>query len=155
MTQANDQEPRGLALLAKRVGLVAAMALTTLNDWTGSPLLGLWVGSRVAAGTGTTSLGAVGAVVATMGAVSFTLLRLLGVLSGAYDRLTGKSPTMRRHVPWLRSMSGERVQHETERVGISPLERILVISVVLVFVIFEIWFFFYSGSPIDQRSGRS
>jgi hypothetical protein len=29
-----------------------------------------------------------------------------------------------------------------------------VILVVLAFVAFEIWFFFFSSSPIDQRSGR-
>jgi hypothetical protein len=29
------------------------------------------------------------------------------------------------------------------------------VTIVLVVVLFEIWFFFYSPSPIDQRSGRS
>src|SRR5438128_2272859 len=97
----------------KRIGILAGMALATLNVWTGSPLLGLWVGSRVAAGSGTTSLGAIGAVAATMGAVSYTLIRILAWLGDAYDRITGRQKTMRRHVPWLRSMRGERVQHES------------------------------------------
>ena len=37
---------------------------------------------------------------------------------------------------------------------LSALEKILVTSVVLAVVIFEIWFFFYSSSPIDGRTGR-
>jgi hypothetical protein len=139
----------------KRIGILAAMALATLNVWTGSPLLGLWVGSRVAAGSGTTSLGAIGAVAATMGAVSYSLVRALAWLSDAYDRVTGRQKTMRRHVPWLRSMRGERVQYEHERVGVTPLEKILIATVVIAALVFEIWFFFYSGSSIDQRSGRS
>jgi hypothetical protein len=31
---------------------------------------------------------------------------------------------------------------------------ILVSTVVLVVVLFEVWLFFYSPSPIDQRTGR-
>jgi hypothetical protein len=27
--------------------------------------------------------------------------------------------------------------------------------VVVAFVLFEVWFFFFSGSPIDSRSGRA
>jgi hypothetical protein len=30
----------------------------------------------------------------------------------------------------------------------------LVVMVVLVVAVFEVWFLFFSGSPIDQRSGR-
>jgi hypothetical protein len=33
-------------------------------------------------------------------------------------------------------------------------ERVLVIVAVAAIVVFETWFFFFSGSPIDQRSGR-
>jgi hypothetical protein len=32
---------------------------------------------------------------------------------------------------------------------------VLVVSVVVVVALFEVWFFFYSSSPIDQRTGRS
>ena len=31
----------------KRLGLVALMAFLALNVWTGSPLLSLWIGSRI------------------------------------------------------------------------------------------------------------
>jgi len=34
------------------------------------------------------------------------------------------------------------------------LEYILVGVVLLAYLVFELWFFFLSSSPIDQRSGR-
>jgi hypothetical protein len=46
-------------------------------------------------------------------------------------------------------MRAERVNYEREKGGgVTPLERILVITVVLAMIAFEIWFFFYSPSPI-------
>jgi hypothetical protein len=52
-------------------------------------------------------------------------------------------------------MRGERPHYDKQRArDLSPLEVILIVSVVAAVVAFEIWFFFFSGSPIDQRSGR-
>lgn len=139
---------------AQRVLLMALMGVVGINVWTGNPLLALWVGSRVV-DSGQLTIGAVGVVAGMMGAVGYALLRVLAVLGAAYDKLTGHTATVRRHVPWLRSQSGERVEYQREREGLSGLEVVLVVSVVLAVVAFEIWFFFFSTSPIDQRSGRS
>jgi len=145
--------PVGLRVRAKRVALVCAMSLSTINIWTGGPLFALWVGSRVQSG-GPPSMAAVGVVAVVLGAVSVGLVRLLAIFDAAYDRLTGRGSQVRRHVPWLRSMRGER-PHEYRRArDLSPLEVILIVSVVVAVVAFEVWFFFFSGSPIDQRSGR-
>jgi hypothetical protein len=137
-----------------RVALVAAMAVTSLNVWTGAPLLGLWVGSRLAGDSGTSMLGILAAVVTIFGG-AILLTMLLGRLSAAYDEAAGRERGVRRHVPWLRSMRGER-PHEggDDRPSLAPLDYILVGGVVICFLLFEFWFFFLSGSPIDQRSGR-
>ncbi len=42
----------------------------------------------------------------------------------------------------------ERVEHETVKTGMTPLERLLVLMVVLAVTLFENWFFFFSPSPI-------
>jgi hypothetical protein len=68
--------------------------------------------------------------------------------------MSGRPRTVKRHTPWLRSMSGERVQYEHERAGLTPLEIILVIAVIFAIGAYEYWFFFQAGSPFDQRSGR-
>jgi hypothetical protein len=139
----------------KRVALTCAMVLVTLNVWTGSPLFALWVGSRVQ-GTGPPSMLAIAVAAATLGATSFVLVKLLARLDTTYARVSGRASTVRRHVPWLRSMRGERPEYELKRANeLSPLEIILISMVVLVVALFEVWFFFYSPSPIDQRSGRS
>jgi hypothetical protein len=129
------------------------MGVVGLNIWTGNPLLALWVGSRVA-GSGPPTMGPIAVVAAMIGVVGLALTRLLALLGGVYDKVSGHTPTVRRHVPWLRSMRGERVEYERERVGLSALEILLVAMVLAAFVGFEVWFFFYSPSPIDQRSGR-
>ena len=138
----------------ERVGLMVAMVLLTLNIWTGGPLLALWIGSRVQP-PGEPSMLAVSVAAVSLGVISYVLVRMLARIDAVYGRLTGRPSTVSRHVPWLRSMRGER-PHVQERVrDLSPLEVILVSTVVLVVILFEIWFFFYSPSPIDQRTGRS
>jgi hypothetical protein len=139
---------------AERIGLVCAMAVVTSNIWTGGPLLALWIGSRVQ-GSGPPSMAAVAAAAVSLGVISYALVRLLARIDSAYGRLTGKHSTVSRHVPWLRSMRGERPHPQHHVRELSPLEVVLVVSVVVVIALFEVWFFFYSPSPIDQRSGRS
>jgi hypothetical protein len=129
------------------------MALASLNAWTGSPLLAVWVGSRVQ-GSGPPEMGAICVVAGTLGVISYALLKLLGVLGSAYDRLTGRSPSIREHTPWLRSMRDGRPHEAGTDTGVSALDAILVTSVLLAAAAFEIWFFFFSTSSIDSRSGR-
>ncbi len=131
------------------------MTLAALNVWTGGPLAALWVGSRVQ-GDGPPSMTAIFTAAASLALISLILMRVLSTLGDAYNRLTGASSTVRKHVPWLRSMRGEREEgYEGDpRPQMTLLERVLVVMVVLAVVAFEIWFFFYSSSPIDQRTGR-
>jgi hypothetical protein len=146
----------GLKGRAERVGLVAGMSLTSVNVWTGGPLLALWIGSRVAAAgdSGSATMLAFAVVAVAMLAISLVLIMALGRMGAAYDRISGRQSQIRRHTPWLRAMSGERPHEQGREYQLSMLERILVACVVLAVAAFEIWFFFFSTSPIDGRSGR-
>ena len=137
-----------------RVGLASLMTVVGVNVWTGSPLLALWVGSRVQ-GTGPPSMAAFGVFALVLIAMSVLLVKVLSALGNAYDRMTGQTQTVRAHAPWLRSMRGERPQYPGEKPTLTMLERLLVVMVLVVFLAFEVWFFFFSPSPIDQRSGRA
>jgi hypothetical protein len=138
----------------ERVALVAGMAVASVSLWTAAPLFGLWVGSRVAPPSGL-SMAAVATVVATIGVACWLLVRALGWLGRTYDAITGRTATVRRHTPWLRSMSGEREHGQPgAEAHLTPLEYVLVGAVLVAYLVFEVWFFFFSGSPIDQRSGR-
>jgi hypothetical protein len=131
----------------QRALLLAAMAVVSVNIWTGSPLLALWVGSRLQ-GTSGLSMGAVFSVVVVMGVASFALLKLLGALGARHDKLLGLPPAPRRQQPWLRSLSGERVRDQRKRQRISALDVVLVGTVLVAVIAFEVWFFFFSGSSI-------
>jgi hypothetical protein len=140
--------------LVRRIALVSLIGLASLNLWTGGPALALWVGSR-AQGSGPTKMTSVLVVVLVLGGVSLGLIRLIALLQSAYEKQTGTAPQVRAHTPWLRSMRGERPVYPGERSRLTAPERTLVAVVIVAVVVFEIWFFFFSGSPIDQRSGRA
>jgi hypothetical protein len=143
-------EPRrGAANHLKRVALLAGMALAAVNVWTGSPLLGLWIGSRVQ-GSGPPKMGAVFAAFATIAVLSIGLTRVIGALSARYAELAGYARE-RRQLPWLRSLRGERTR---EQQHMSAPDMVIVACVVVAVVAFEVWFFFFSGSPIGGAGGR-
>jgi cell division protein FtsL len=82
--------------------------------------------------------------------LELALTLALGRLSAAYDELSGRPQAERRTSPWLRSMRGEREEFARKRQGISGVERVVVISVVAAALVFEVWFFFFSGSPLPN-----
>ena len=143
----------GLGVRVKRIVLVAAMAVLALNVFTGSPVVAVWVGSKVQ-GEGPPTMAAFGTAALVLAATSYVLLRLLAVTGSAHDRLVGVRPSIRTHLPWLRSMRGGRPHEAAGDQTLSALEAILVLVVFLAVAAFEIWFVFFSTSPIDQRSGR-
>lgn len=138
---------------AKLLLLVTVMSVVTMNVWTGSPLFALWVGSRVQ-GSGPPSMTAIAAVAGTLGGLSVVLVAVLSALSERYDKLTGRPRGPREPAPWMRSLRGEREAARSRRVGLTALERILVVSVVVAVAALEVWFFFFSGSPLGGGSGR-
>ena len=149
-----EEELGERASAPKRVALAALLTIVGLNVWTGGPLLALWVGSRVQ-GSGPPTMGAVFVVVVVLAAVCLALAAVFARLNQTYQDMTGQVSTVRQHTPWLRSMRGERPQYQGVEPTLTTPERILVGMVVVAFVLFEIWFFFFSGSPIDNRTGRS
>jgi hypothetical protein len=139
---------------AKRFGLAALMAFLALNIWTGSPLLALWIGSRVQGEESQASMAAFAAVIGCLALFSIGLYQALKYVMHAYQEATGTLPTVRTHAPWLRSMRGERPEYGGARPVISGAERIVIVTVLLAAVAFEVWFFFFSGSPIGGSGGR-
>jgi hypothetical protein len=137
----------------QRLFLLTAMVVVTVNIWTGGPLLALWIGSRLQPSSGPSML-AVAVAAVSLGVISYGLVRLLAVIDHRYGQAAGRSMAVRRHVPWLRSMRGERPHRQTRFAELAPLDVILVTCVVIVVILFEVWFFFFSPSPIDQRTGR-
>ena len=148
---AKDPQPSGRL---KPILLAAAMAFLALNVWTGSPLLAVWLGSKVQGEESQPSMGAYAVVILSLIAFSWGLYQLLKRVMNAYQDATGTAPTMRTHAPWLRSMRDERHEHAATTARISGAEKIVVVTVLIAAAAFEIWFFFFSGSSIGGGGGR-
>jgi hypothetical protein len=138
----------------KPILLAAAMAFLALNVWTGSPLLAVWLGSKVQGEESQPSMGAYAVVILALIAFSWGLYQLLKLVMGAYQDATGTTPTVRSHAPWLRSMRGERPDYRGNTARISGAEKIVVVTVLIAATAFEIWFFFFSGSSLGGGGGR-
>jgi uncharacterized membrane protein len=141
---APDQAP--WVLMLKRTAMVAATAFLAINLWTGAPLIALWVGSQVVGQT-TLSMEAVFVVVIVLAVLVFSMAVALAWLSSRYDRLTGREPGEQR-LPWMRGMSGDQgIEQPGYGAGITPLERIVMVSVYLAVICFLLWFFLLAGAP--------
>jgi hypothetical protein len=119
-----------------------------VNIWTGGPLLALWIGSKIQGQLTTLSMGAVFMVIVVLALVVAGLATLMTRLSAAYDDLMGIKPGPREPAPWLRSMRGERTEYQPHHMQVSATDRVLVGTVLLCALVFETWFFFFSGSSI-------
>jgi hypothetical protein len=138
------------SLSIKRVALVIASALVSINMWTGAPLLAVWVGSKVQGSLNNLSMTAVFSVIGVLAICVFVLGAVLTWLNARYDQLTGRPPAARQTSPWLRSMRDEREPDVRHKYGISAVERVVVVSVVAAVLAFEVWFFFFAGSSLPS-----
>jgi hypothetical protein len=129
----------------KRAAMAGITAFIAVNIWTGCPLFALWVGSQVV-GHGTLSMAAVGVVVVVLAVLVFTLALALTWLNTIYGELTGRSPVERR-APWMRSMRAEADAQISHRVGVTALERIVMINVYIAVIALLVWYAFFAGAP--------
>jgi hypothetical protein len=133
----------------KRLMLAAAIAIVSLNIWTGAPLLALWVGSRLQSST-QPSMMSVFAVALLLAVFCGAAVWMLGWLNAAYDQARGAKPQRRQQLPWMRSSRGERSSDlKRERPASAP-EKIMILVVVLAVLAFEAWFFFVASSPLPN-----
>ena len=135
----------------KKMGLVAASALCSINIYTGAPLLAVWVGSQLQSSSTNLSMTAVFSVIVVLAAMVFALAWVLSQINATYDDLTGRPAEARRTSPWLRSMRDEPEADVRRKYGISAIERVVVLTVVAAVLAFEIWFFFFAGSSLPNQ----
>jgi hypothetical protein len=135
----------------KKIGLVTASAVCSVNLWTGAPLLAVWVGSKVQGNLNNLSMTAVFSVILVLAVLVFLLGFALTWLNAKYDDLTGRPPAARHTSPWLRSMRDEREGDVRRKYGISATERVVVACAVAGVLAFELWFFFFAGSSLPNQ----
>ena len=62
-------------------------------------------------------------VTVCIGIFGFLLVRLLRWLGDSYDKAVGREPSIREHVPWLRSLRGERPHEEGDDYSLDALDH--------------------------------
>jgi hypothetical protein len=135
----------------KKIGIVTASALCSINIWTGAPLFAIWVGSKVQGSLNNISMTALFSVILVLAGSVFGLAVVLTWLNTRYDDLTGRPAAARQTSPWLRSMRDEREEDAQRKYGIGGVERTVVISAVAGVLAFELWFFFFAGSSLPNQ----
>ena len=127
-------------------------ALAAVNIWTGSPLLAVWVGSRVVGDSGL-SMGAVFLVIAVFGSTAIGLAWALGVDLGALRRVDRASACGAAHVA-VAALDARRARAggAPPRRGL-PVERVVITSVVAAVLAFEFWFFLFADGGIPSGTG--
>lgn len=100
------------------------MFVIGLTMWLGVPMLWLYIGSQIKASTDSLNLAV---IVMGVGALSMIvgLVKLLGMLNRTYFE--------------------EFVQHNGDEPKRTPLEPVLVISAMMAFTAFGVWFIFFAG----------
>ena len=132
---------------AKRLLLVALMALASVNLFTGAPLFAIWVGAQVQGESGALSMTAVLAVIVVMALVCVALVWALNRMGAAHDALIGR-PAARRQTTWMKPFNSGSAQ--SHGASLRTLDKVLVGAVVLAGLTFEAWFFFFAGSSLGS-----
>jgi len=124
----------------------AATAFLSINLWTGSPLLALWVGSRAAAER---QLSMTAVVVVLLSLALLTLASLVGLtrLDASYRELVGH-PLREGRLTWLRAFNAQR--EPVRLVPTSLIERIVTVIVYIAVIALIAWLLFFSGSSISD-----
>jgi hypothetical protein len=129
----------------KRIALAALTAFLAINIWTGAPLAALWVGSLVV-GRARLSMAAVFVVIVVLALLVVGMAVVLARLSASYDQLIGR-PSGERRPAWLRSLRAEGGKERvSQAVGITALERIVMLSVYVAVIALLVWFFAFAHS---------
>jgi hypothetical protein len=80
----------------------------------------------------------------------FVCLHALAWLSARYDRVTGRPPAPRQPAPWLLSRRADTARAARPGREVNAVETIVVLTVVVAFVAFEVWFFFLAKAALPR-----
>lgn len=117
----------------------------------GVPLAWVWIGSQLQSGRGATSVSFSVAMAILFGIIItyFVLLYLAGIVMARFGAGSGQQATAR--APWMRGMTDtrQRAQRRPDQMG--GIERLFVVTTMLVAVAFWIWFAVAAGSPLPNQ----
>jgi formate hydrogenlyase subunit 3/multisubunit Na+/H+ antiporter MnhD subunit len=144
--RAGESGPFPEAGILKRLALAAATAFVAVNIWTGCPIFALWVGAQVVSERRVT-MAAIFVIVTVLAVSVFASAVALSWLNATYDAMTGR-PHVERRPAWMRSMNAEAESQVHKRVGITPIEQVVMLNVYVVVILLAVWYVFFAGPPL-------
>jgi hypothetical protein len=116
----------------------------------GVPLLWIWIGSQLQGDTGATNVDFSVAMAVLFGIILtyVLLLYLAGVVMHRFDKAAANRPATAR-APWMRGMTDTRQRPGESSMG--NVERVFVVTTMIVTAAFWLWFAFKAGSPLPNQ----
>ncbi len=115
----------------------------------GVPLGWIWIGSQLQGSNGATNTNFSVAMAILFGIILtyVALLYLAGVVMTLFESGDQQRPGPR--APWMRGMTDTR--QRTEGGAMGGIERVFVVTTMIVTVAFWLWFAFKAGSPLPNQ----
>lgn len=118
----------------------------------GVPLAWVWIGSQLQTSSGASTVNFSVAMVILFGIIAsyVLLLYLAGIVMAIFGPRDGGGggPAPRARMPWMKGMTDTRELRRGPTMG--GIERLFVITTVLVTIAFWLWFAFLAGSPLPS-----
>lgn len=118
----------------------------------GVPLAWVWIGSQLQSGSGASTVNFSVAMVILFGIIlTYVLLLYLAGIVMAYfgPRESASTGPPRARAPWMKGMTDTREIRRGSAMG--GIERLFVVTTILVTVAFWLWFAFKAGSPLPSQ----
>lgn len=135
--------------LVSLAGFALTVAAAILIGF-GVPLGWVWIGSQLQGDSGATSTSWSVAMAILFGII-FTyvlLLYLAGIVMALFDSGSRDGSAPKQRAPWMRGMTDTR---PVNRNTLGNVERVFVVTTVIVTVAFWAWFAFKAGSPLPNQ----
>jgi hypothetical protein len=127
--------------------VVAVMVVGAFSMWTVIPFGWIWIGSKISSSqqpSGGPYMVVFVGIVCSIVAMAWVLSRL----NRLYARITGSHRLPTHYLPaWRKSLSDERDAPS----GMTVLEAVILLSVLLAGLAMAAWFFFVAGSPLPNQ----
>jgi hypothetical protein len=125
--------------------LVATVIVAAVIGF-GVPLLWIWIGSILEGDDGVSSVSFAVAMAVLAGIISTYVLAMY--LGAWLQAKFAHAPRQEARAPWLRSMRDTPYRAGSAQLG--PLERVFVVTTLLVSGAFWVWFLFFAGSSLPN-----
>lgn len=117
----------------------------------GVPLAWVWIGSQLQTGSGASTVDFSVAMVILFGIILtyVLLLYLAGIAMALFGPREGPTGPRHARAPWMRGMTDTRELRRGPTMG--AIERLFVVTTMIVTVAFWLWFAFKAGSPLPSQ----